>query len=380
MCNIPCPENCVVSDWGSFSSCVPNNGICGNGVQTTRRSIVKQPLNGGTLCPSDLTKSQNCVVDCGCLGAPNASQFCTYCKNQVDAYRSAGWAFNTNGFPQCTNPKGSWTSSCINPRITKNGTYWDPSTTFSADCLNNNGIRVNASIGIHNCDGTVYNNNGALFCSKNCEVSNWSNWSNCKANSGTCGTGTQTRTRSVINQKVNNGNDCPSLTETQTCEIPCPVNCRISDWSNWSNCKANNNICGTGTQTSTRTILQQPLNEGTPCPSDLTKSQNCVVDCGCLGAPNASQFCTYCKNQVDAYRSAGWAFNTNGFPQCTNPRGSWSSSCINPRITKNGTYWDPSTTFSADCLNSRGVRVTANISNLNMCAKDLSNINGALVC
>jgi hypothetical protein len=53
----------------------------------------------------------------------------------------------------------------------------------------------------------------------------------------------------------------------------CPVDCVVSDWSEWSACSA---VCGAGTQTRTRTVTTQPLRGGAACPS-LDDTQACNV-------------------------------------------------------------------------------------------------------
>ena len=54
----------------------------------------------------------------------------------------------------------------------------------------------------------------------NCAVSEWSAWSSC---SSQCGTGSQTRTRTIVTKPTNDGALCPVLVETQDCNInTCP--------------------------------------------------------------------------------------------------------------------------------------------------------------
>ena len=90
---------------------------------------------------------------------------------------------------------------------------------------------------------------------------NWSNWSDCSAN-----TGTQSRTYTIINQHKHNGIRCPrQLFESDNCNIDCSGN-----WSNWSDCNAN-----TSTQTRTYTIINQHKNNGILCPSQLLESKKC---------------------------------------------------------------------------------------------------------
>jgi|UniRef100_A0A6C0M157 hypothetical protein len=99
-------------------------------------------------------------------------------------------------------------------------------------------------------------------CSQDCKVSIWSPWSTC---SKSCGSGTRYRTRTVTSSTTLDGASCPSLREEEPCNTQlCPIDCAVSDWSNWSTCNA---TCGGGTQTRTRTITTQPANGGTICPA-----------------------------------------------------------------------------------------------------------------
>jgi len=66
----PCPVDCVVSDWGDWSTCsaqcsVTISGQTRNPSQYRSRSITVESLNGGALCPSELQQTQFCnQVDC----------------------------------------------------------------------------------------------------------------------------------------------------------------------------------------------------------------------------------------------------------------------------------------------------------------------------
>lgn len=106
-------------------------------------------------------------------------------------------------------------------------------------------------------------------CPVDCVVSSWSAWTPCDK---PCGGGTQTRTRTIVTAPAFGGAPCPTLQETQNCNTqPCPVDCVVSAWSAWGPCSA---PCGGGTQTRTRTITTFPAFGGAPCPS-LTDTQVC---------------------------------------------------------------------------------------------------------
>jgi len=56
------------------------------------------------------------------------------------------------------------------------------------------------------------------------------------------------------------------------------VNCQVSDWSDWSDCSAS---CGKGWVTRTRAILVQAQNGGKKCPKKLSKRRKCrMMKCG----------------------------------------------------------------------------------------------------
>ena len=111
-----------------------------------------------------------------------------------------------------------------------------------------------------------------------CEVSEWSSWLPC---SSTCGSGTHTRNRRIV-QNAKDGGSCHySLKETEPCKTePCPVPCQVGAWSGWSGCSR---TCGSGILIRNRRIVQNAkyggscrysLKETEPC-----KTEPCPVPC-----------------------------------------------------------------------------------------------------
>ena len=226
------PINCAVSDWSNWSVCSAN---CGGGTQERTRSIITQSKgNGSKSCPElKETKACNtdvCPVDCQVSDWSNWSTCSAYCGGGTqERTRSIITQAKGNGSKQC--PELKETKAC-------------------------------------NTD----------VCRVDCVVSNWSNWSDCTKS---CGGGTQERTRKIITESTGNGNSCPELKQTQTCNTEvCPVDCQVSDWSNWSDCTKS---CGGGTQERTRSIITQPQGFVISCPEVReTKTCNtevCPVDC-----------------------------------------------------------------------------------------------------
>ena len=49
MCFIPCPRDCLLSEWSAWSRCVVDK--CGNGMQNRSRYMIEAELDGGRQCP-----------------------------------------------------------------------------------------------------------------------------------------------------------------------------------------------------------------------------------------------------------------------------------------------------------------------------------------
>merc|ERR1719389_761450 len=111
---------------------------------------------------------------------------------------------------------------------------------------------------------------------QDCEVSKWDPEECTKK----CAGGEQMLTRSVLTHP-DGGADCLSLEAERSCNnVPCPVDCDLSSWSEWSKCSAQ---CGGGVQQRLREVKQAMKYGGKPClPTSEGKSCNmqaCEKDC-----------------------------------------------------------------------------------------------------
>merc|ERR1740138_523468 len=134
-------------------------------------------------------------------------------------------------------------------------------------------------------------------CAIDCEVGAWSGWSTWTTS---CGTGSQTRSRTTISP-VHGGKACPvsfqrQRCNTQACAIDCSVGCVVSAWSKYNTCSHScSDEFGIGTQMRTRKVVTKPAFGGKAC---LHQKENrvcndhikCPVDC--VGAWQAWEPCS----------------------------------------------------------------------------------------
>merc|ERR1719476_370235 len=101
--------------------------------------------------------------------------------------------------------------------------------------------------------------NGTKVFISDCEVSDWVEGECSK----TCGTGKVKSRRKIVTHPQGQGLSCPPLEKEETCnDFPCPIDCEVDDWSEWSECTAN---CGGGVRERSRGIRVEPKHGGKPC-------------------------------------------------------------------------------------------------------------------
>lgn len=70
-CLIPCPQDCVVSDFTFWSSC---SKTCGYGLQHRTRHVLATPMYGGAKCPN-LTETRTCAGATECPAGEGEHQY-----------------------------------------------------------------------------------------------------------------------------------------------------------------------------------------------------------------------------------------------------------------------------------------------------------------
>ena len=114
-------------------------------------------------------------------------------------------------------------------------------------------------------------------CPTDCKIGSFGAWSTC---SKSCGSGFQRRSRTNV-QPLNGGARCPHTAETRPCNHgPCPIHCTVRAFSAWTTCTKS---CGTGTQSRSRSIKNHARHGGYVCPylaeTRSCNSQACPEDC-----------------------------------------------------------------------------------------------------
>jgi len=101
-----------------------------------------------------------------------------------------------------------------------------------------------------------------------CEVGEWTEGECSKP----CGGGTLKKTRSITVNPNDEGAACPPLEIEEVCNyLPCPVDCVVGEWAEWSACSAS---CATGVMERVRQIIRHPAFEGQPCDA-VTEAESC---------------------------------------------------------------------------------------------------------
>ncbi|CAK4077908.1 unnamed protein product [Aphanomyces euteiches] len=281
---LQCPRDCQYGDWIGNDGKNGGWGACDNatGIQTRTRTEVTSATNGGKDCVTlwgPATQKQNCAVNCEGSYGP----WDTKCDGKT---ATLSRRFNVavqplNGGTAC--PASVDVKDC-NPECADIPwgpyTVCDPNTgtrTRTRDLpVDGNWLKLSTTLKTNKCP-TI----DVQPCDIDCKLSDWDASAVCDVK-----TGTKTFKRSIIQNQKNCGVPCNSaqrdtlLTKTENCM----VSCVLSDWSPWT--------CDivTGLSKRTRSILQQPLNGGTPC-GDLVQTQDCRLNT-CTSANSTSCIAT----------------------------------------------------------------------------------------
>ncbi|NXK87861.1 THS7B protein, partial [Formicarius rufipectus] len=307
-CTVPCPFDCKLSDWSSWSPC---SSSCGPGVRVRSRWLKEKPYNGGRPCPKlDLKNQVHEAVPC--------YSECNQYAWVVEPWSPCKISSEQNSL-HCGEGIQTRKVRCLRTAEDHGGETVPNALCNQADIPDT----------VQKC---------SLYCPSECAVSDWGQWSRCPQ---VCDPNVmQTRTRRVLRSPVSS-KPCPEdsqmkpcvlnqncfhyqynltgwsgcqlganatcghgerrrllscwrsdgatvsmqlcqrlrlekpMPTSSRCVVGCAVDCQLSPWSAWSQCS---HTCGTGGQmVRGRSVVLRAAGEGRPCPEQLSQHRSCPV-------------------------------------------------------------------------------------------------------
>jgi hypothetical protein len=281
----PCPVHCAVSKWGKWTSCTVT---CGQGTKSRRRVVATQPLHGGHLCPNLYEKQQciniPCPVDCQLDHWGSWSKCTKTCGGGKQTRTRTLFQPAAHGGQVCGSRKQVKVCNAARCPVDCEVAEWGAFGACSVSCSIGHYTRKREVLqkpmyGGKSCKTvaqTIDCNAGP--CPIHCAVSKWAAFGPC---SKTCGAGLKSRIRTITRIPKHGGYVCPLLTQEIGCEVKkCPVHCRVGKWGKFNSCSKS---CGGGMKTRKRRITSHAMYGGKRCASlsstQSCNTKNCPVDC-----------------------------------------------------------------------------------------------------
>ncbi|XP_028399703.1 thrombospondin type-1 domain-containing protein 7B-like [Dendronephthya gigantea] len=329
-CTLACPGECVMGDWGDWSDCVQGMDRCF--AQRWRTRLRQGDRANPKKCGDHEAESKNCSCPGG--GSIVTSDWSTCILNEKRGvncgkgiqYRSVkcegenGTIIDKKNCPYFDTTPRSRRCSIPCPVDCVMGAWgeWLRCTNF---CALDAKMQRSRNV-------LLVEQNGGRKCpnmtqSRPCNVApcytyslSLGMWSKCYVDGQGCGQGSQTRETTcrrndgeivalhfcfhefktssddttklqVLRDTINNGSQL-SLTSTRICDVVCPGDCFMSQWSDWSKCGKScfGNLTGAH-QTRTRVVILSADAGGKACSSDLVQTRACqpvATATACVGA------------------------------------------------------------------------------------------------
>uniref|UniRef100_A0A8C7YN61 Thrombospondin, type I, domain containing 7Aa n=1 Tax=Oryzias sinensis TaxID=183150 RepID=A0A8C7YN61_9TELE len=317
-CLIPCPRDCVVSEFTPWTLC---SKTCGMGLRNRVRNVLAPPLFGGSACPN-LTEFQTCQVG-PCEGEESLYSLrvgpwgpCSVPNSRQARQTDKALKENKKRSKDRGKVKDPETRELMKKRRNKNrqnrpgGKFWDLQVgyqTREVSCQHKSGNMEALSMCSQEMLPVTFQ---ACVVPRDCDVTEWSEWSACSKecyDPNTPGGGQRTRTRRVSQFPLSGGAECPELEESEPCspQADTAPTCTLNTWktTEWTECRVDallsqqdrrrgnqTGLCGGGIQTREVYCVQA----GAEMPLNLrTKEALRPVDSElCQGIPpNTTQLC-----------------------------------------------------------------------------------------
>ncbi|NWX81546.1 THS7B protein, partial [Nothoprocta pentlandii] len=325
-CPLLCKKDCVVTPFSEWTPC-PTTCQPGNATaikQSRYRIIIQDSANGGQACPDTLYEERECEDVPVCPGYRWKTHRWSHCVLVPDSVRqdilghseACGRGLQSRAVAclsesndsadvsECltwAGPMPSLVQECLVPcKDDCTFTPWSKFTACSFDCESTRSRRrslTGRSRKRDKCQDTeVYPQVETEPCP--CETFTsqpHGNWSDCIIEEGKpelqagmrilgdtkeCGKGVRLRALACYDKtgRLVEPSHCSSSGYIEeSCTVPCPFDCKLSDWSSWAPCSSS---CGLGVSTRSRWLKEKPYNGGRPCPKlDLKNQVHEAVPC-----------------------------------------------------------------------------------------------------
>ncbi|KAM5279638.1 thrombospondin type-1 domain-containing protein 7B [Ctenodactylus gundi] len=335
-CLVPCPRDCVVSEFSPWSKCSKG---CGKRLQHRTRVAIAPPLYGGLPCPN-LTESRACEEPTSCPHGDDEYTFSlkvgpwSKCRlphlKEVNLGGTALLDFSSDSREQLTIQHQSY-------KAHHHSQPWGLEIGYQTRqvwCTRSDGQNALLSLCMQDSFPLTVQ---PCVMPKDCDTSDWSSWSPCSktCRSGSLSPGFRSRSRHVKHMAIGGGKKCPELLEKEACvpegELlqPCPrYSWRTSEWKecqvsllleqqdpHWHVTGA---VCGGGIQTREVYCAQSIQAAATQRAKEVSRPVESTL---CLGpAPSASQLCNVpCSTDCIVSSWSSWGPCTHD--SCRDPQG-----------------------------------------------------------
>jgi len=228
------PEDC---EWDAWQAWHPKECSDENDQRIRIRKVAREAQNGGTPCAGVVKETASCALG----------------EQKVRSCELAFWSMWT----ECTR-------TCGGGLRTRSREIENPAAGGGEPC-------TDALEEMEKCNAQM-----CIEDRQDCLLGKWGSWTPCD------GEDMKYRLRSIEQEPTALGMPCQAaLKEVEQCSRV--VHCRVTSWTTWDMC---DRTCGGGQQTRQRAVVQNPLNGGDPCPTDL------IEVAGCNEGPCSEQDCT----------------------------------------------------------------------------------------
>ncbi|XP_071072572.1 thrombospondin type-1 domain-containing protein 7B isoform X2 [Dasypus novemcinctus] len=307
-CSVLCPNECVMSNWGPWSKCPQS---CSPHAMQRRTRHLLRPSLSTRSCAED-SQVRPCLLNENCFQFQyNLTEWsmCQLSENAtcgqgvrtrlLSCVRSDGKPVSMDHCEQLNleKPQRMNIQCLVECVVNCQLSGWTAWTECSRTCGHGGQMRRTRFI-IMPTQGEGRPCPTELTQQKMCPVTpcySWvlSNWSACKLEGGDCGEGVQVRSLSCV---VHNGSVSPRAVRVddalcgqtpyqdsilkQLCSVPCPGDCHLTEWSEWSTCELTcvdgRSFETLGRQSRSRTFIIQSFESQDRCPQQVLETRPCT--------------------------------------------------------------------------------------------------------